>query len=244
MVPVLLTVALDCLRDPLGYRHLRDPQLPLPSGFDGLLLDLCSAVAPARAAETAALVGAREMELQTAARFLVRHMLLATGTDYYRQLGLRPGASPAAIRRHYRLLMGLFHPDRGSGLNAADATVAVRLNSAYQTLRNDVERRRYDAKLAAAPQPTDPAVVFRRRPGPGDLSFSEPERARAGLFTRGARQLFWLSTAAAVMGGLLFLTFGSDSPELRRRDQGDVTPPAPDYLREAAQRLIVAPAKD
>jgi curved DNA-binding protein CbpA len=63
--------------------------------------------------------------------------------DYYQVLQVRPDASDAEIKRAYRRLMRLVHPDA----NTADPDAnrkAARLNHAYETLGDADRRRAYD----------------------------------------------------------------------------------------------------
>jgi hypothetical protein len=245
MVPVLVSVALDCFRDPLAYRHLQADGLSLPVGFDELLTDLCAAVAPGRADETARLTGVRVQDLQSAARFFVRQMLLPPGADHYRCLGLRPDASAQTVRLHYRLLIGLFHPDRDDALGAADASVAARLNAAYRTLRDDAARRHYDAGLrrsAALERPADPATLFRRRPE----AVMDPVAPWVGMRLRpllsSSRHWLWLIGILTIMIITMLFIAMPRAPELRTRSGVSAPPPVPAYLDDAAQTLLIAPA--
>lgn len=68
-------------------------------------------------------------------------------TSHYALLGLKPGASVQAIRRAYRDLSKLYHPDTTT-LPAAIATDKFQqLNEAYATLSNPERRLAYDHKI-------------------------------------------------------------------------------------------------
>jgi curved DNA-binding protein CbpA len=60
--------------------------------------------------------------------------------ELYFALGLRPGASPADIKRAYRRLARRFHPGINPGDGDAEA-MYQRITEAYETLA-DPERRR------------------------------------------------------------------------------------------------------
>jgi hypothetical protein len=144
----LLVLALEFYRAPLRFRQLADPKTPLPPSFDRLFGDLGTALGASRIADTAAEVGITEDELAEAALFLIRHIMLAPGSDHYRILGLSRDASPQSVRRHYQILAGLLHPDRHpEGQGEHHRGLMVRVNAAYETLRSAEARQRYDATL-------------------------------------------------------------------------------------------------
>ncbi|MEG4325266.1 J domain-containing protein, partial [Microcoleus sp. herbarium5] len=69
------------------------------------------------------------------------------GYSYYGLLGLHPSASPIEIRRSYRELSKLYHPDT-TDLPPAVATAKFQqLNNAYATLSNPERRLAYDLKI-------------------------------------------------------------------------------------------------
>jgi curved DNA-binding protein CbpA len=69
------------------------------------------------------------------------------GSSYYGLLGLHPSASPIEIRRSYRELSKLYHPDT-TNLSPAVATAKFQqLNNAYATLSNPERRIAYDLKI-------------------------------------------------------------------------------------------------
>ena len=57
MMPPLLVLALEFHRAPLRFRHLSDPEYPLPEAFDVWLTEASVALAPDNAAATAAVLG-------------------------------------------------------------------------------------------------------------------------------------------------------------------------------------------
>lgn len=68
-------------------------------------------------------------------------------SSYYNLLGLMPSASVQQIRRAYRELSKLYHPDT-TALPAAIATAKFQqLNEAYATLSSPEQRLAYDLKL-------------------------------------------------------------------------------------------------
>lgn len=67
------------------------------------------------------------------------------GGDPYAVLGLTPQASSAEIKAAYRALVKCHHPDAGG-----DEERILALNAAWEVLRDEQSRRRYDAAHASA----------------------------------------------------------------------------------------------
>ena len=71
----------------------------------------------------------------------------SSNITYYSLLGLNPGASVIDIRRAYRELSKIYHPDT-TELPANIATVQFQqINTAYATLSNPERRLNYDLKI-------------------------------------------------------------------------------------------------
>ncbi len=63
--------------------------------------------------------------------------------NYYEILGVANNASETDIKKAYRSLSLIHHPDRGG-----DATLFQEINNAYETLSDDQRRRIYDIELS------------------------------------------------------------------------------------------------
>ena len=63
--------------------------------------------------------------------------------DYYQILGLEPNASVSEIKTAFRTLAKLYHPDK----NENGKEFFTQLLKAYETLRNNKSRQRYDYQL-------------------------------------------------------------------------------------------------
>ena len=73
-----------------------------------------------------------------------RDVPVPLGGDPYAVLGLTPQATSAEIKAAYRALVKCHHPDAGG-----DEERIVALNAAWEVLRDEQSRRRYDAAQAA-----------------------------------------------------------------------------------------------
>lgn len=94
--------------------------------------------------------------------------------DAYEVLHVHPRADPEVIKAAYRVLAGMFHPDKDSSPAAAQRM--AELNAAYAKVRDPEARRAYDrARMApAAPpaptsQPAPAAPPAGRRMGGGPV---------------------------------------------------------------------------
>ena len=65
--------------------------------------------------------------------------------DFYHRLGLPPGADEALIRRQYRRLARLLHPDTGAQTHQSAEFLAIQ--EAYDILSDPIKRRDYDRWL-------------------------------------------------------------------------------------------------
>jgi hypothetical protein len=87
-----------------------------------------------------------------------------TAQTHYTLLQVTPNASPQEIRRAYRDLSKLYHPDTTT-LPAAIATEKFKiLNDAYATLSNPEQRTRYDYSIGISRVAVIQAPAYLNRP--------------------------------------------------------------------------------
>jgi outer membrane biosynthesis protein TonB len=238
MAQALVSLALDYYRDPLAFRHLGEVNRPLPDGFEELFAEFGAALAPARIEETAGQFDVAKAELDEAARFLVRHVLLNPEGDHYRCLGLNRGAASESIRRHYQLLIRMFHPDRADASNDFWAFHATRINLAYQTLRDAETRLAYDRDLPEYESRETPRAWFFRAQQPW-IEFDYTKRpARRSLSRRSKSRPVWLYRLglAVVAGSMLVLVSAMNRKpalELKAGRHVETYEAVPGYLADA-----------
>lgn len=68
-------------------------------------------------------------------------------TDHYQTLGVQPNASADEIKKAYRKLAGVHHPDKGG-----DTAKFQEIQAAYDTLGNQNKRAEYDQMRSGGPQ--------------------------------------------------------------------------------------------
>ncbi len=109
---------------------------------------------PVDLAEAALAVPGDAAELERAAAFFVRQCFFRDDATHYEVLGLARDASGDDLRKHFRLLMQIVHPDRHAGDDHAvwPESFAARANLAHSVLKLPETRAVYDRELAAAAQ--------------------------------------------------------------------------------------------
>jgi hypothetical protein len=168
-----LELALALLRAP-GERHaLRESALP--SGIERLLTIAAGAEPDEVTVELARSLGESPERLREAAQFYAREVLFHRDADAYRALGVGPDAPSEQIKAHHRLLQLWLHPDRQRSED--DSVFAARVNIAWNRLRNDERRRKYDLELAREGQQEPGFLVpATQRPAPAWRSPPQPDR--------------------------------------------------------------------
>ena len=88
--------------------------------------------------------------MKDAAASYVRQVFFCPDATPYETLGLAPGASDAAIKESFRLLMQLVHPDRQEAQEHWPESFAAQANRAYGILRNRDSREKFDREARRA----------------------------------------------------------------------------------------------
>lgn len=130
-------LALSVFRNPGGHASLMGGRGMLPD-------DVVDVMRLAREAARHHDEPGYDEDRHRAALFFVEYVLLSSGSDHYRVLGLTRGADIDAVREHYRLMMAIFHPDRCQWLKGGRESLAARINVAYRVLRDPARRAAYD----------------------------------------------------------------------------------------------------
>lgn len=73
--------------------------------------------------------------------------------NHYEVLGVAPSVSHVEIKRAYRKLVKIYHPDLNPASTAADQMILI--NEAYEVLSNATSRNLYDLYLQGVPVKTD-----------------------------------------------------------------------------------------
>ena len=127
-----------------------------------------------------------------------RDVAVPLGGDPYAVLGLTPQATSAEIKAAYRSLVKCHHPDAGG-----DEERIVALNAAWEVLRDEQSRRRYDAAHGAASRVAAPG----ERP-------PRQTQARSGA-AADAELLAWLQKVYAPIDRLLAQVINPFPQQLR-----------------------------
>lgn len=85
-----------------------------------------------------ALTGADKAELQKSAIYYIEHQCFSIASDFYGILALTPWATLDDLKTHYRLLIRIFHPDRGFVSEKLAEKYSAMINQAYAALKNSM----------------------------------------------------------------------------------------------------------
>ncbi len=157
-------------------------------------------------------LGSSVEELGSAAYAFIRQRLFSPDNNHYGVLGLPMGAGAETIRQRYRMLIGLFHPDRITRSEQWVDQAVRRLNTAYAVLKRPERRRAYDERLQKESKwsaKRKPAQGMRRRP-PVKVS-PRPADAlyRIAPLQRNPRAFVWLSIISVLVLMLLIVVMNS-----------------------------------
>ena len=126
--------------------------------------------------------------------------------NYYDEFGVAAGAPVEEIRRAYRTLARLMHPDgQADGpVKAAAERQMKRLNEILAVLSDPVQRRAYDDRLCAheAERMWLPAPLPRR---------ARRERRRPAWMEAAIQHWFWILTGVTILAAALWYVAAGDS---------------------------------
>ena len=104
---------------------------------------------------------------------------MADFNNYYHTLQVLPDATSGEIKQAYRRLVKQFHPD--SNQAEGDREQIIRINAAYEILKDTSNRRSYDRQLNASKVQSTPANSIKRdsASAPGNGLRTSRQRGRA-----------------------------------------------------------------
>lgn len=116
----------------IGAVGLSDPLIDILNGSE-------------KATEFLALRGIRREYVSGHIRSILRRLHFNRDNDLYLTLALPHSASESRIHKRWKDLMLIYHPDRNPDKEAAEC--AIKINEAYNILKNPEKRSEYDAEL-------------------------------------------------------------------------------------------------
>lgn len=212
----LIGLALSLHRNPAHAASIT-PTSELPQGMAFLLRVANGDDEPLRLAirET----GVSQEELKEAAINFFEQISFGPGDDPYRLLGLNPWAPPEEIKEHYRLLIRLFHPDRGIARHRAGEDYAARINQSYTAIRKQSSGALDEPVFHRSPSGGATSAI-EQRPGrfSAQMDFVPPQASPFGLDSLPVRltpQRVWvaITTAAVLFVGSVYLANNGSSSD-------------------------------
>ena len=195
--PKAINLAIDLARMPVFGKSWAN--LPLPTDiFEVMQIAACVPEACRSAAHD---TDQPVTVLVEAARFYVQQVLLRPDADPYRVLGLEPGASREAARRHLRCLLQWLHPDVNKDL---DSIYTERVLKAWREISANPGPSRPPSSRSAAPSKSRRT---KRMPWI-EQSADRIRRRPKGKFLTMAKSIVVVATAA-VLVALLFAVYGT-----------------------------------
>jgi hypothetical protein len=148
-----LDVALRMAKQPVIVREARRSQLP-----NGVSHVLELAIGDHKALKVAAQhKELTDQQLREAAEFFVEQVLFYHRANSYRIFGVEPNAPSQEIRHHMALIMRWLHPDiavSSTDEGMVDRSIFItRATQAWEDLKSEKRRRKYDKTLRANETP-------------------------------------------------------------------------------------------
>jgi hypothetical protein len=204
----LYASVLERYRAPGRHHHFNAFEQAVPPGFSGFLNGLLRP--EERLSEQAGILECSVEELSVAGYEYIRELLFAEKNNHYQMLGLSIDSDRDQIRRRYRLLIGLFHPDRMAAAQPWEEQAVRRLNLGYGILKHPEKRSRYDADLRREqkkPAPNRQGKEFRqnlhkkRQKPPAVTAVANPADAlyRVAALQRHPKLFVWMGIGLTVV---------------------------------------------
>jgi hypothetical protein len=89
-------------------------------------------------------------DVLTAGINFMQKIIFSANRNHYEVLGVKQNASTDLIKKRYRYLIAMFHPDKCAAHHLDGELYAALLNNAYNTLKNESSRKSYDEALIAS----------------------------------------------------------------------------------------------
>jgi curved DNA-binding protein CbpA len=157
--------------------------------------------------------------------------------DYYALLGVEADAEGDAIRTAYRALAKQHHPDLSEGEESQSTEQFIRIQEAYDVLRDPDTRAEYDrdrARRAAALEDVErlqrELSEWQARAGPATI----PPPPRRPVLTRS--RVFFLTTVLLVVGATAFVAWQRRESALQDQTTVVVTDPLRSAMHQADSR--------
>ena len=145
-----IDLALELAKMPSLARAMRDQPLPTDIIEVIRIAAGCQETTKLAARRT----GRRVEHLREAAVLYLQQVLFSEGSDFYRVLGVQPGASKKQMREHMKWLMEWLHPDRNHG--EWESVFATRVLDAWKQASGISETGRGKVVLLSDPARQQP----------------------------------------------------------------------------------------
>lgn len=172
-------------------------------------------------------------ELLKSSYAMLSSWLFDERNNHYQVLGLELGADEEGIKRRYRLLIGLFHPDKAPAWAMPGTSQVSRIHEAYRLLKDKGSRLVYDRALEIPlerPRLREAQRPARQTPMRKSYGSEWPDAIyRMQLLQRYPKTGVWILLLALLALLLLGAYFSAHEPALRApQPSGDNASPAVD----------------
>lgn len=156
-------------------------------------------------------------------------------TDCYETLGVPRTASSDEIKKQYKKLAVKFHPDKNQAPEAHDRF--LRINEAYETLKDAALRRAYDEKNGISMRPAQQPQNFSGFPDPFNVNFAGFSRQSTRKYRSGTSYFESYFTTGSDGFGDPFARARRQTAEERERKMAETAAHAKMALDEHNKRV-------